>query len=469
MKKKITIGHLPIIDHLVLGVAKENDGGNFKDFTLATKRYVNWEKMMADLTTKKLDGAFLLFPLALELFHEKFAGKIVLLGQREGQAIIAKKSIANIAGLKGKTILLPHHFSVHHLLAHELLERAGLDPEHDIIYKTGFKDVHEIPQALADGTVDAFVSAEPWNTIALQSGAGHIIGSSEEFKAHHVCCVLVLRDDLVKNNASACAELIASLVRAGMFVNAYPRQSAEIAESFIDCPKDIALKALTRNRGSVMFWDLLPRLDDFESLQNLAVDRMNLWKRKLDLRKFMDTRFAEVAYRAWTIHERKTVKDRGSARTLPGSALDAVLRLEHAFGMKIPAAAMRIVQAGEKYPHAQNLREGKSITAGTLDAAADGASYRIPCSEPCAKAITLSRIDANAVAGFVFIKLTKSQLEHIEESVRFGTKNEQKFPRFEIREFASIRGGTGVYAAGNHFWLRIENRYLKMLPLLLAS
>ena len=180
MKPKITIGHFPIIDHLILGIAQKTDGGHFEHLDLNTKLYVNWDKVAADFKNGKIDGAFLLFPLALELFQKGAKGRIVLLGQREGQAVVASKSVRNITGLKGKRVLVPHRFSVHNILLTIVLKKAGLDPLRDVAYEAGFSDVRDIPDMLGSGKVDAIVSAEPWNTIAVKKGFGHIIGSLRE-------------------------------------------------------------------------------------------------------------------------------------------------------------------------------------------------------------------------------------------------------------------------------------------------
>lgn len=74
MKPNITIGHFPIIDHLILGIAQKNDGGYFGHFNLRTKIFRNWAKMIDNLNSKKIDGAFLLFPLAIELFRKLVTG-----------------------------------------------------------------------------------------------------------------------------------------------------------------------------------------------------------------------------------------------------------------------------------------------------------------------------------------------------------------------------------------------------------
>ncbi len=468
---KLTIGHFPIIDHLILGVSQKTDGGHFEHFDLRTKSYVNWDSMVADFKNGKTDGAFLLFPLALELFQEGVKAKIVLLGQREGQAIVAGKNVRKISDLKGKRILVPDIFSVHHILLHLILSRVGLDSVKDITLVPTFKDVHDLPDMLGSGTVDALVSAEPWNTIAVTRGFGHVIGSSEEVKAHHVCCVLILCDDIMKNNPEACEELIASLVRAGMFVNAYPRQAAEIAEEFIGCPKAIALSALTHPRGQVLFWDLLPRIEDFEDLQNLAVDEMHLWKKKLDLKRFIRADFADNAYRAWTIFERKQAKDKGAARAVPGNVTDALAQIESLWGEKISAVGLEMIRSGEKYPKGIGREKKETgLRLSVLEDAIRGVSCIVKSqnSETKAKAMAWYPSPSERNPDFVFIRVNEERAGEIRAALDFEGGGKISFS--DVDNLGSmIRDGRRVLflRSAKMVWCALERKTLFVLPLLL--
>lgn len=469
MNPKIVIGHFPIIDHLILGVAQKNDGGHFESFDLSTKLYVNWEKIATDFKNDKIDGAFLLFPLALELFQEGVKGKIVLLGQREGQAVVANKGVRSVADLKGKRVLIPDIFSVHNILLTIVLKRAGLDPLKDIVYKTGFNDVRDIPDMLGSGKVDATVAAEPWNTIAVKKGYGHIIGSSEDIKAHHVCCVLILRDEIIQKHPQACEELITSLVRAGMFVNAYPRQAAEIAETFIGCPKPIALSALTHGRGQAEFWDLLPRVEDFNDLQDVAVDEMHLWKKKLDLKKFIDADFADQAYRAWTVYERKSAKDKGQERTLPGNFREAAAHFASVFGKDILVGGVDIIKPGEKYPKDKEYEKTDKATFAILEEALEGKTYRVLSADKKAKAFVIYKTSQGRDPDFVFFRLDQSQKEKILSALQFGGAVNINFPISTGDEFLSFEKKIAIIQRGRDSWFYLRYSTFRVLPFLTST
>jgi NitT/TauT family transport system substrate-binding protein len=471
MKPKLTIGHFPIIDHLVLGVAKANDGGHFANFELQTKNYVNWDVMAKDMMNKKLDGMFILSPFALDLFHKGAGAKIVLLGQREGQAIVASKNIRDIRGLRGKKVLVPHKFSVHNILFYKTLKHAGLDPARDVSYETGFKDVRDIPGMLEGGQVDAFVSAEPWNTIAVKRGFGHIIEFSQDLMAHHVCCVLVMRDEITEKLPEAAQEFIDALVRAGMFVNAYPRQAAEIAEKFIGCPRAIALTALTRSHGSVMFWDLLPRLEDFEELQDIAVDEMKLWSSKLKVEKFIDASFAQKAYRKWTINVRQEIKDRGRDRSLPGNFADAASRTRAFFKEPIIIVGAKNIYPGEKYP--KNIMHNSRVvlSLNILEKVSRSGPIFVSSEVSGSKGSVLFSENEQIEPEFVFAGLRDSQIEKVLEALHFGEKMgpTKIFKADEIGMKAFGPQKIKIFKEERKEWLVLNKEVFLFLPLLLAS
>ncbi|AFA49401.1 ABC transporter substrate-binding protein [Acetobacterium woodii] len=87
--------------------------------------------------------------------------------------VVGKDSdIFNEADLRGKKIAYVPG-TMHHLLLLEVLKRNGLDPEKDV--KLMRIDFFDMGQALAQGTVDAFYSGEPYPSIAVAEGYGRIL------------------------------------------------------------------------------------------------------------------------------------------------------------------------------------------------------------------------------------------------------------------------------------------------------
>lgn len=86
--------------------------------------------------------------------------------------VSSDSDIQTTADLKGKKIAYVPG-TMHHLLLLEALSNGGLDAEKDVeLIRIDFFDMG---QALAQGTVDAFYSGEPYPSIAVKEGYGRIL------------------------------------------------------------------------------------------------------------------------------------------------------------------------------------------------------------------------------------------------------------------------------------------------------
>lgn len=467
MKSRITIGHFPIIDHLILGVAAHNDGGSFTHFDLKTQLFYNWQKMADALKNDKIDGTFIIFPLAMELFREGVDIKLLLLGQREGAILMLKKDIKNIKDLKGKTILIPHKYSVHNILLHQLFKREGLDPDKDVFYKMNFEDVRELGTAIGEGKVQAVCTTEPWGVIAEKSGSARVMQISPDLKMHHVCCVLVLKNKVITRQPEACEELIRSLVRAGMFVSAYPRQASEIGEKFINCSKKMILEALTHGRGRMLTWDLLPRLEDFEDLEKIAIEEMHLWPKPIDLTNFIEPRFAQEAYREWMIDTRREVKDRGVSRSLPGNFAEAVSRWKNYLGSNATVFGLKILKRGDKYPsEVKRISLPKTSAQDLLKQVLLSGSLIIDKPRPETKALFFFK--EGTEPDLVWVKLSSAWIAQVQKVLTWGgiTQELKPSPNFNDLLFSDKLSMTQV---GENTWLAIPYEIFKVFPVLLKN
>ena len=62
---------------------------------------------------------------------------------------------------------------MHHILLLEVLNKAGLDPAKDVTLKK--IDFFDMGQALASKSIDAFLSGEPFPSIAEIDGYGRVL------------------------------------------------------------------------------------------------------------------------------------------------------------------------------------------------------------------------------------------------------------------------------------------------------
>lgn len=102
--------------------------------------------------------------------------------------------------------------SAHHLQLLHWLRLAGVDPQRDVRLVV-------VPPAqtfsnLAAGTLDGYCAGEPWNTLAVQAGAGWCPTWSSTLSPGHVEKVLMVRESFATERAEEHARLIAALHEA---------------------------------------------------------------------------------------------------------------------------------------------------------------------------------------------------------------------------------------------------------------
>lgn len=301
--KTIKIGHLKITDHLVLGVAmaQAQDGTeSFKHLTIANQPMASWQEIAGALTEGKVDAAFVLAPTAMDLYKAGVKCRMILFSHKSGSVLIANKSanIRTVADFRGKVVIIPYQLSVHHMLLHKLLSEAGMTPGagKDVLLEVMAPG--QMPLALKhdeDGEIGGFIVAEPFGSQAVSEGYGVEFSLSKDIWPEHPCCVLVVRDEVIKANRDAVHELTGSLVRAGLLIRKEPETAARIGAAFLGQKEEVMRRVLMEPPDRITTDRLFPVLDDLGLIQDYMHDAMGVIKGKIDLEKFVDTSFAEAA------------------------------------------------------------------------------------------------------------------------------------------------------------------------------
>ena len=300
-KVKIRIGHLNITDHLILGITKslvDRNEENFQYLDLETVPMVGWPELVNKLEGDELDGAFILAPSAMDLYKSGVPLRLVLLGHKTGSVFIKRSGagIESIQDFKGQTIIIPYQLSVHHMLVHQMLTEGGLTPGKDVMFET--LAPNQMPEALEYGEEDGlggFIVAEPFGSVSLKAGHGEVFSLSKDLWPKHPCCVFVVKDNVVNNHPDALQELINSLVKSGKLPSDNVDAAADIGAQFLNQDKNLIKGILTDPADRIMTSELKPQVDDFDKMQNYMTEKMGVLKDKIDLDKFIDTRFAGEA------------------------------------------------------------------------------------------------------------------------------------------------------------------------------
>jgi ABC-type nitrate/sulfonate/bicarbonate transport system substrate-binding protein/chemotaxis signal transduction protein len=307
----LKVAHIQITDHLILGVARhllERGEAGARRLKLETACLGGWNPVQQALESGAVDAAFILAPIAMDLFSYGAPIKLVLLAHRNGSICVRSRSgefQAPYSGFyKGKSFLIPHKLSVHHMLAHLFFTKLGLRPG---MVGEGKSDVNfevvapirmqsflqENPQAAG------FMVAEPLGTRAIAAGAASVQFLSSELWENHPCCVVAVRDAVIAEHPEAVQELVDLLVQAGRLVEQKPERAAEIGVRFLDPEGSLGLKTavlknvLTETNG-IRTGDLFPDVEDLRTMHTYMRERMGIGK-PFDMEAFVDARFAARA------------------------------------------------------------------------------------------------------------------------------------------------------------------------------
>jgi len=311
----INIAHLPITDHIILGALKYLiSQGELKPrhFDLKTQRMLLWNPVQRALERGEVDAVFILTPIAMDLFHFGMPIKLLLLTHKNGSICVTNSDRPDFVKnkqlqqkfFKNKTFYLPHLLSIHHMLSHQYFTRIGMNPGFTDNKKANlFYEV--IPPIIMpdfqsrDKDVGGFMVAEPIGTKAINSKMGQHLFLSSELWDNHPCCALIMRTELIESNHDAIQELITMLVKAGKFVHNSPETASQMGVSFLDSDKKIGLtpemlSEVLKNPKNIRTDDLFPNLEDLDRIQQYMYHKMG-YGELIDLEKFVDTSYAEIA------------------------------------------------------------------------------------------------------------------------------------------------------------------------------
>lgn len=121
------------------------------------------------------------------------------------------------AGEKPLTFAVVYPVSSHNYELRYWLAAAGIDPDHDVNIV-----VIPPPQMVAQlraGEIDGFCVGEPWNSVAVQGGHGHILITSQQLWNHKPEKVLGVTQDWAARHPKTHRALVKALMKAGAWLD----------------------------------------------------------------------------------------------------------------------------------------------------------------------------------------------------------------------------------------------------------
>jgi ABC-type nitrate/sulfonate/bicarbonate transport system substrate-binding protein len=242
----LRLGFIALTDAAPLIVALENGHFARRGLRVELCREVGWATIRDKVTYGELHAAQALAPLlwAAQLglgcgatdvctgLVLNLHGNAITLSHRLRAAGVVDDATLRTEALsrRGENkltfgIVFPH--SMHHLLLRQWLIAARLDPERDV--RIAIVPPAQMFRNLAAGTLDGYCAGEPWNTVAVQEGAGWCPARSSSLAPGHVEKVLMVRSQFATQRPAEHAALIAAIAEAAAWCDE-PQHRPALAE-----------------------------------------------------------------------------------------------------------------------------------------------------------------------------------------------------------------------------------------------
>jgi len=303
--KPLLVGGLPVTCNLTLPVAcvaraaaNSAAKGAGPQFEFEYSKYNGWPEVKESLMAGRIQAAYMLAPLVMDLADRKIPVKIVSLGHRSGAVIMVRTDspYQRFKDLAGKRIAIPSRFAVDFLFLRKMLIREGMTPKDVQIIEMAPPDM---PAALYAKAVDAYCTGEPFGAAAQHAGYGRVLRMTRDEWRNYICCVLTVREELIAANRPLVQDLVDHVLGAGQWLdqkqeNRNKAVAIAAGRKFFNQDPNIIRFVMENPVDRVTYGDLRMIRAEFEELMQLSVEAGSI-KGPIAYEKYMDESFAKAA------------------------------------------------------------------------------------------------------------------------------------------------------------------------------
>src|SRR3978361_589280 len=120
----------------------------------------------------------------------------------------------NFRELSGKRIAIPSRFAVDFLFLRKMLAQESMTPKDIQIVEMPPPDM---PAALYANAVAADCTGEPFGAAAQRAGYARPLRMTRDEWRNYICCVLTVREELIKSNRPLVQDLVNHVQGAGLW------------------------------------------------------------------------------------------------------------------------------------------------------------------------------------------------------------------------------------------------------------
>ncbi|MBA4355086.1 MAG: nitrate transporter, partial [Novosphingobium sp.] len=242
MSTEFTIGFLPLVDACLPILAQEHGFAEDEGLSLRLVRDMSWATVLDRLLYGHSDAAHMVAPLAIAVtlgrgrpaqplsvpfvlglngnaitMRSGLARRLTRAGELGDPVAVgaALKAVAEESVAAGQKLRfgVVHRYSSHNYMLRYWLAGCGICPDRDVEITTVAPPF--CADALDCGDVDAICVGEPWNSVAVERGAGEIILTTSQIWRRGVEKVLAMREPVLEERRPQVEALIRALRKAG--------------------------------------------------------------------------------------------------------------------------------------------------------------------------------------------------------------------------------------------------------------
>jgi NitT/TauT family transport system substrate-binding protein len=299
----LAVGGLPVTCNLTLPIAcsaraMDRKAGRTSGALFQYSKYNGWPEVKESLMAGRVQAAYMLAPLVMDLTTRKIPIKIVSLGHRSGAVIMVRTDSPHkdFKSLTGKRIAIPSRFAVDYLFLRKMLTQEGMTPRDIEIIEMAPPDM---PAALYAKAVDAYCTGEPFGAAAQKAGYATPLKMTRDEWRNYICCVLTVREELIQSNPQLVQDLVNGVMGAGVWLDEkqeHRNQASEIAagRTFFNQDPGIIRFVMENPTDRVTYGDMRMIRSEFDELMELSVAAGTL-KNAVPYEQYVNESFAKVA------------------------------------------------------------------------------------------------------------------------------------------------------------------------------
>lgn len=256
----VRIGYLPITDATPLLVAHAL--GFFEEQGLEVAPPVSfkgWDTLARGFAEGHFNLVHLRKPIPVWMrYNNALPVKIVSWAHTNGSTIVVGKTsnIKEFGDFSGKRMAIPYWYSMHNIVLQAGLRKVGVLPMVDQGGKVpaGVCALKIIPpplmvEALANGTTDGYVVAEPFAALGEMAGAGKIFRFTGDIWRDHPCCVVCMHESSTRQKPQWTQKVMNAVVKGSLHASANREETARLlskeGKGYLPVTSDIVQRAMT--------------------------------------------------------------------------------------------------------------------------------------------------------------------------------------------------------------------------------